>query len=611
VSFLRVMIRYTSRMGAVLLLIGLALSAFVISAPPVSARSAIDPTLCASTPSRLTVPTNFPLSVCFNGTRLTIKNTTDLMIDLRWQGTTGSWVRKADTTNAVSLTMAALDTLSYRLPPGYQATISVGGQAAIFEVELAPDENRLFWINLASSFIPGSALSNYQALSAFSDSMDSIYSSNTQCVKTASNFLYEAVCEADTSAHVFSAVQGLGKALLLGNITKTTGLSAAGKKFLGLVSLAINLAESDESLFVGNIQFSDFINGPKIFKISATTGAQTSPDSSRLAIGTQSGMKVWSAATGAVSAGSPGPLPVDIYNVNWSEDGRYLAWQQNLLSAQDSSDIKVVELDTRTGQTYEWPAPDSEYSGLVPGPDGVAAAILGAPQLIELGLNGSTAEINIPLPASAALAPYGDGFLAVESIYGGTPIAKVSTSGTVTQTVAQLPVIPDDNSASPFEEETASTNGQELAIEQGDHTDVCGVGPSSVIYTSNTVSGKTLTSGPPAPAGSAVRRVSTMAWSPSGVLDVTMFVCDDTASGNLLPTELWENAGDGWRQINSDVLSAARGPGGVLATVSGDLLMEASQGGAPESVSTGTQQVTIGNTPIALNAKVEDITWAP
>ena len=252
-----------------------------------NAATAVDSGLCTpSITARLVVPQGFPLSVCFTGNAVTIKNTTDLMIDLRWQGTSGNWVLKADTVNAVSFAAAELDKLPYRLPPGYQATMPIGSQAAYFRVGLAPDNNRLFWMNLASSLIPGSVgivFADYQALANFSDSIDSIRSSNVKCVEDAANFIADAACEAKSVAGVYASVQLLRAALLAhGMLAKTFG-----REIGGLVEHAINLAESDISLFAGNIQLSNFIGAPKQFQInpgSANPTTPTTPNSSSFAV---------------------------------------------------------------------------------------------------------------------------------------------------------------------------------------------------------------------------------------------------------------------------------------------------------------------------------------
>jgi hypothetical protein len=335
----------------------------------------------------------------------------------------------------------------------------------------------------------------------------------------------------------------------------------------------------------------------------------------RLAVATQSGMEIWSAKTGAVAAGPVLSSPLEIYNANWSADGDYLTWEQNLLPSQDESTTELVEYNTLTGKTQTWPTgDDGDYSGFVPGPDGVVAADLGTTQLTVFNLDGSSGTINLALPAISALTADGEGFVSLatnstsfDPSATASPVALVSLAGTVAQTPAALPVISNPNS-NPYEEMAASVDGKDLAVEQGDHTDVCGVGPSSVIFTADTVTGKVTSSGPPAPSDGSVLRVYSMAWSPSGVLDVTMYDCTDSTS-NAIPTELWEHVGGTWSQVASNLLYAARGPGEVLATVSGDLTEQGQDG--PYTVNAGPQKLVIGDAPITLSSPAEAIVWAP
>jgi hypothetical protein len=248
----------------------------------VSAANGIDGTLCKSTTSRLTVPSGFPVAVCFDGTSVTIKNTTSLMIEVGSQGTSGPLVRKMDGADAAGVAAAALDTLPYRLPPNYQVTAPVNDQAAAFSVVVAPDENTYFWLNLVESYVPGGTspgqgFADYEAMSAFVDSMTSIRSSYAQCESQASNFIYNAVCKADTASGVEVAVETLGDKLLLANLSKAGVLGGADKKFLGLIGVAITIAESDASLFLGNLQESSFLSASRIFHISASNPSQQIP----------------------------------------------------------------------------------------------------------------------------------------------------------------------------------------------------------------------------------------------------------------------------------------------------------------------------------------------
>jgi hypothetical protein len=188
-----------------------------------------------------------------------------------------------------------------------------------------------------------------------------------------------------------------------------------------------------------------------------------------------------------------------------------------------------------------------------------------------------------------------------------TPIARVSMSGAITKTRATLPKIA--SASSPGYEVTApNSNGTLAAVELGDHTDICGVGPSSTIYVANTITGQVTIQGPPAPKGANLR-VNLLAWSPSGVLDATMLYCPASWS-RALQTELWENAGHGWHEIGTDVLSAARGPHNILATVTGYIGLNSSIN-HPSPIPAGPQELYVGDTHIPLRSPADQIAWSP
>lgn len=387
--------------------------------------------------------------------------------------------------------------------------------------------------------------------------------------------------------------------LLCSVVSITTGLSAGGSEGKGV---ALGLLTSGGT----------YASGEKL-----PMASDFSAHPLRLAVGTQIGMEVWSPHGGAKVVGPVSRSPVEIYNINWSANGNYLAWQQSPLSSQGSGASKVFEFNILTRRTHVWPSENEYFTGLVPGPDGIVAASVGSTQLTDYHLKGTTSSINFALPASAELVANGNAFLAAEPTYATldpsateSPIAKVSTSGVVTSTAAALPVIPSLTSVS-YGVLSASSDGQHFAIELGDHTDVCGVGPSSEISTANTLSGEVVTAGPPAPSDGSVRRVYSMSWSPSGVLDATLFRCGDAVGNSRLPMELWEYAGTVWRQVGSSVLHAARGPGGILAIVSGYLAIQGSAGGGPTSVTRGARELVIGSAHVHLASQAEGIAWAP
>ena len=132
----------------------------------------------------------------------------------------------------------------------------------------------------------------------------------------------------------------------------------------------------------------------------------------------------------------------------------------------------------------------------------------------------------------------------------------------------------------------------------------------SVITTSNSITGTVETVGPPTPSDGFKLRVLSMSWSPSGVLDATMFHCGSLTAGGILAMELWEDAGNRWRRIGTNVLYAARGPKEILATVSGHLAVSGNEDG-PISTVAGPRKLVVGGKAIALHAPAGEIAWAP
>jgi hypothetical protein len=257
-------------------------SGIVVSSAQSAAVS--QPSLCnPSTTSRVVVSDKFPLAECFNGGSVTIKNTTPLMIVVGSQGTTGPFQRKPDSADAAGLAAAAVDTLPFRLPPNFQTTAPVGSGAAAFSVQIAPDENRYFWMRYLEGLIPVDAFGDYEAVSHFGDSMNGIVTSHSHCEQSASNFIFRAECVAKTAASIQLAVEYLSANLLLTSSKtiikelRSRGLISAATKSIGLlISTAITIAQSDASLFVDNLEESKFLGAPDIMRISAGSANSTS-----------------------------------------------------------------------------------------------------------------------------------------------------------------------------------------------------------------------------------------------------------------------------------------------------------------------------------------------
>jgi len=385
----------------------------------------------------------------------------------------------------------------------------------------------------------------------------------------------------------------------------------ASRTTLAVLLVGVLSPLSFESSATASVKTPESLRWP----VAGDSSALVATAQSHLAVGTDAGMDIWSATSEAQPVGPRSGVQVEIYDINWSSNGRYLAWIQAPHSANSTSP-QLVEYDLTTKRYEVWTS-NNPFSGLVPGPEGIVASDLSGTDLRQFKVNfASPKVIKLPVSAFTTLSAYGAGFLANEFSFPSSgptgkasPIARVSVAGVVSSTRVALPAIPNVSSPG-FEITTASANGDLEGAELGDHTDICGVGPSSVIYIANTLTGRVTWQGPPAPrAKGSVLRVQSLAFSPGGVLDATMLNCDATFGAGL-STSLWENTGRGWHQIGSGVLSAARGPGGVLATVSGYLAFQHSAS-FPTPIPAGAQRLYIGGKWIPLGARAHEIAWSP
>jgi hypothetical protein len=108
-----------------------------------------------------------------------------------------------------------------------------------------------------------------------------------------------------------------------------------------------------------------------------------------------------------------------------------------------------------------------------------------------------------------------------------------------------------------------------LALEEGDHTDGCGVPPASVVLVVTPGSPVTSVSLPSAPAGALERAVG-LEVSTDHVVGATLVACGN-GQGAGYASDFAELHGTRWQVVANDVIDASRGPGGLLAYVHGRL----------------------------------------
>jgi len=301
-----------------------------------------------------------------------------------------------------------------------------------------------------------------------------------------------------------------------------------------------------------------------------------------------------------------------VSQLSWSPDGRYLAWEQS----QEGSEAEgLVRVDTRTGAVTSWadagPVGPIAFNGSQP--IGIES---GEPYLNEFDADGSTRPIAIAVKPEITTS-YGSGFAFItsDSELNHHPVAVFRTDAQGSR-VAQAGTLPPEDVTSPgmispYEQIAASADGQWIAFEKGDHTDVCGVGPSSRLYLVNTTTRAVTSPQLPVSAGSGtVWRFETMMFSQGGILDLSAFQCGSTATNKPFQTLLLEVDHGQSRIAARDVIDGQRGPGGQLAVITGDDAF-GTVGEGPGLKQVGVQQLKVDGHTVSLPATPTFISWAP
>ena len=167
-----------------------------------------DPSLCSFTSSRLNLPSGFPLNVCWDGSRVVIKNTTPFVMQISLSGNVGSLSRTSVDGDAAGAVIAATDTNPAVLPPEYQLTVPVGSSGASFAVQGNSENVTYAKLRALEGFVPGNLFADYEAISGFVGELSDDSSHYAQC-KAGANFIEAAACSASFAWNVNFAVDRL------------------------------------------------------------------------------------------------------------------------------------------------------------------------------------------------------------------------------------------------------------------------------------------------------------------------------------------------------------------------------------------------------------------
>lgn len=323
----------------------------------------------------------------------------------------------------------------------------------------------------------------------------------------------------------------------------------------------------------------------------------------RLAVATKQGVLLWSSVAGLRRIGpplstSPGS---SVSKLTWSPDGRYLAWVQGTYY---TGDVELVRYDTRAGTSTTWQ--DQQDTGPISFSGSDPVTIAGS-FLYKFEPGGGTTPIAIAAASSGASTPYANGFVFTSNqanINSPVQIWRASTSGDATQ----LGTLPATGYLSEYAEISASADGQSVALEEGDHTDVCGNGPSSRLILMNLKTGAVTSLSPPVTAH-AVWRFTSIMYGTDSVIDFSAFEATLCNANMRFPTRLFEVDAGHLRTIADNVTVGQRGPNGQLAAITGQDAYIALNG--PDLVIDGKQQLEVNGKAIPTPAIPTSLSWAP
>jgi hypothetical protein len=283
----------------------------------------------------------------------------------------------------------------------------------------------------------------------------------------------------------------------------------------------------------------------------------------------------------------------------WSPNGRFLSWSQ-----QEASGTTIEVADTRTGKVRS--------ISIEASPASQAVTDTGAVNAVEFGSNAlfiepGKAPRTYGPPYVNAGAAYTSGLydVAMQGQHDNVPVVEhYSLSGRRRQVVT-LPRLAQG--ASPYEQGWASSDGRMLVVEHGDHTDVCGVGPTSTL-TTITAAGRTHLLRLP-PLRGEVQRVAGLSFGPAGSFEATLIECPSNAGDPGWPTRVVEYRRGHWRVVGDRLLAGSVSPGGVQAVAEGQLLNQGPDG--PDPVPRGGPVLISGHAVRGLPGRATDVAWSP
>ena len=193
--------------------------------------SGVDPTMCRSDNSRLTIPGDFVIDGCFDGRVLYLRNTSDIVVRVEATGGVADPRRTWPAVPALASVVIASRTGQLTIPPGFLVEFPVGDREARLHVGSDPSNQLYLLARVIVGILPVKPLTIYEALSSLVDDLKGHLRTVVTCFMN-NNVVGDAGC---------ALAYTWGVTISLGKFAGRTGIALAGSK---VTNLLLNLVET-------------------------------------------------------------------------------------------------------------------------------------------------------------------------------------------------------------------------------------------------------------------------------------------------------------------------------------------------------------------------------
>lgn len=215
-----------------------------------------DRTLCREDTSRVTIPSDFTLDACFDGSVLTLKNRTGFVLQVHGEGDITGAIRNADAPDTAAI-LTTLITADNMLPPGSYLQLWLGPGQTDIQIEVPEDANRKYALyKLLISYLPslpGTVAGVWDAVMEAVESIDTAFANWRKCADAAANWLGDLGCTAGATGNVSWAlvrmVAKIGLSAVPGELLQALiNLNWTGYEELGATKDAAEIGRSTPTL---------------------------------------------------------------------------------------------------------------------------------------------------------------------------------------------------------------------------------------------------------------------------------------------------------------------------------------------------------------------------